>query len=598
MNKPGNHFAKKSMPAIKTNREPTPSRLVIKAPVALVAIFAIEAIVFHWRYWLTMAGIISGNPGPFPISKARLAVMAIIYVLFEIFKPSSAIWNIKFFDMGARAKASLVIAFAISCMGMGAFSQLSGQAAWLEQGPVYNEGIEAVQDGNQYNHLADALLSGSLSLDLPSSPILDSMENPYDPALRAQLNKEAREPIYWDYAYYDGSYYCYFGVVPCLLTFLPFKALTGMHLRTDIVVVAFACLTLAASALLLVELAKKYAKDISLGQYLIGFILLGLSCGVLEQAFLPRIYPIPILSALFFTYMGLYFWIKAERQFAQSRTWNKAYLVAGSFSIALTLGCRPQFVLACLLAFPIFFDEIKQREFFSVRGIWNTLAVIVPFLIILAPIAWYNRARFGSWTNFGASYNITGGDMTSYTFNAVKIMVQFLEYLFLPFQLISSFPYISTINTSPLLQKLPMLFTNEPFYAGFMFLTPVTLCLFGLLFKKPRRALKERGGLILSVACLAIAAFDIVVASYVSGTNMRYFADFAWLLLIPTVLLLWSLPSNDGPKGKLNPAIALLSLVGIGLYCWTFLGTDRFGALYIECPTLFNVVKNAVETLI
>lgn len=598
MNKPGNHFAKKSMPAIKTKREPTPSRLVIKAPVALVAIFAIEAIVFHWRYWLTMAGIISGNPGPFLISKARLAVMAIIYVLFEIFKPSSAIWNIKFFDMGARAKASLVIAFAISCMGMGAFSQLSGQAAWLEQGPVYNEGIEAVQDGNQYNHLADALLSGSLSLDLPSSPILDSMENPYDPALRAQLNKEAREPIYWDYAYYDGSYYCYFGVVPCLLTFLPFKALTGMHLRTDIVVVAFACLTLAASALLLVELAKKYAKDISLGQYLIGFILLGLSCGVLEQAFLPRIYPIPILSALFFTYMGLYFWIKAERQFAQSRTWNKAYLVAGSFSIALTLGCRPQFVLACLLAFPIFFDEIKQREFFSVRGIWNTLAVIVPFLIILAPIAWYNWARFGSWTNFGASYNITGGDMTSYTFNAVKIMVQFLEYLFLPFQLISSFPYISTINTSPLLQKLPMLFTNEPFYAGFMFLTPVTLCLFGLLFKKPRRALKERGGLILSVACLAIAAFDIVVASYVSGTNMRYFADFAWLLLIPTVLLLWSLPSNDGPKGKLNPAIALLSLVGIGLYCWTFLGTDRFGALYIECPTLFNVVKNAVETLI
>lgn len=598
MNKPGNHFAKKSMPAIKTNREPTPSRLVIKAPVALVAIFAIEAIVFHWRYWLTMAGIISGNPGPFLISKARLAVMAIIYVLFEIFKPSSAIWNIKFFDMGARAKASLVIAFAISCMGMGAFSQLSGQAAWLEQGPVYNEGIEAVQDGNQYNHLADALLSGSLSLDLPSSPILDSMENPYDPALRAQLNKEAREPIYWDYAYYDGSYYCYFGVVPCLLTFLPFKALTGMHLRTDIVVVAFACLTLAASALLLVELAKKYAKDISLGQYLIGFILLGLSCGVLEQAFLPRIYPIPILSALFFTYMGLYFWIKAERQFAQSRTWNKAYLVAGSFSIALTLGCRPQFVLACLLAFPIFFDEIKQREFFSVRGIWNTLAVIVPFLIILASIAWYNWARFGSWTNFGASYNITGGDMTSYTFNAVKIMVQFLEYLFLPFQLISSFPYISTINTSPLLQKLPMLFTNEPFYAGFMFLTPVTLCLFGLLFKKPRRALKERGGLILSVACLAIAAFDIVVASYVSGTNMRYFADFAWLLLIPTVLLLWSLPSNDGPKGKLNPAIALLSLVGIGLYCWTFLGTDRFGALYIECPTLFNVVKNAVETLI
>ena len=598
MNQAGNHFSKNSMPTTHNAREISPARFAIKTLAALVAIFVIEAVLFHWRYWLALAGIMGGNPGPFLISKARLAAMLLIYALFEVFKPSSPIWRIKLLHMGPKAKLSLGIAFAILCMGMGAFSQLSGQAAWLEQGPVYNVGIEAIQDGNQYNHLADALLSGSLRLDLPSSSILDGMENPYDPALRAELNKEAQQPIYWDYAYYNGSYYCYFGVVPCLLTFLPFKALTGMHLRTDIVVVLFACLTLAAASLLLVELAKKYFKNISLGQYLIGFLLLGLSCGVLEQAFLPRIYPIPILSALFFTYLGLYFWIKAERTFAQTNTWNKGYLIFGSFSIALTLGCRPQFVLACLLAFPIFFDEIKQREFFSLRGIWNTLAVIVPFLIVLAPIAWYNQARFGSWTNFGASYNITGGDMTSYTFDAPKIMVQFLEYLFLPFQVIGSFPYISTINNSPLLQQLPLLFTNEPFYAGFMFLTPVTLCLFGLLFKKPRRALKERGGLKLSAVCLALAAFDIVVASYVSGTNMRYFADFAWLLLIPTVLVLWSLPVRDGNQGWPNAAIALLSLLGIGLYCWTFLGTDRFGALYSECPTLFNVVKNAIETLI
>lgn len=598
MNQAGNHFPKNSMPTIRHAREVSPARFAIKTIAALVTIFAIEAVLFHWRYWLALVGITDGNPGSFLISKTRLAAMLLIYALFEVFKPSSPIWRLKLLHMGPKAKLSLGIALAILCMGVGAFSQLSGQAAWLEQGPVYNVGIEAIQDGNQYNHLADALLSGSFSLDLPSSSILDGMENPYDPALRAELNKEAQEPIYWDYAYYNGSYYCYFGVVPCLLTFLPFKALTGMHLRTDIVVVLFACLTLAAAALLLFELAMKFFKDISLGQYLIGFLLLGLSCGVLEQAFLPRIYPIPILSALFFTYLGLYFWLKAERTFARTHTWNKGYLITGSLSIALTLGCRPQFVLACLLAFPIFFEEIKQREFFSVRGIWNTLAVIVPFLIVLTPIAWYNQARFGSWTNFGASYNITGGDMTSYTFDAPKIMVQFLEYLFLPFQTINNFPYITTINKSPLLQQLPLLFTNEPFYAGFMFLTPVTLCLFGLLFKKPRRALKESGGLKLSIVCLALAAFDIVVASYVSGTNMRYFADFAWLLLIPTVLVLWSLPVRDGNQGWLNPVIALLSLLGIGLYCWTFLGTDRFGALYIECPTLFNVVKNAIETLI
>lgn len=593
-NKPNNSTAASenelfSKPAMK---------LAKRMLIALAIIFAIELLPFHWNFWLSLAGTSSGLENAFLISKTRLAIMVAIYVLYEVFRPSSNIWNIEFLKLDRKMKSALYICFALLCAGTALFSQISGQAAWLSQGPVYNEGIEAIQDGNQYNHLADALLSGSLSLDLPKSDILDSMDNPYDPAERAALNKEAREPIYWDYAYYNGDYYCYFGVVPCLLTFLPYKALTGAHLRTDIVVVLFACLVMASAAMLLIEFAKTYYKRISLGQFLVGFILLGMTSGVFEQVFLPRIYPIPILSALFFTYLGLALWLRAKRSFAESQNWNMALLIGGSFSIALTLGCRPQFVLSCLLAFPIFAGEIKQREFFSVRGIWNTLAVIAPFLVVLAPIAWYNNARFDSWTNFGASYNITGGDMTSYTFEIKKIAIQFLEYLFLPFQLISTFPYISTINDSPLLQQVPSLFTNEPFYAGFMFLSPATLSIFALLIPRVRKAVDEHGILELALVCLLIAAFDIVVASYVSGTNMRYFADFAWLILIPGVLVIWSIPSIDAPRNRANSMIAALSIAGIALYSWTFLGTARFGALYVESPHLYNMIRNAIETLL
>ena len=59
MNKPGNHFAKKSMPAIKTKCESSPSRLAMKVLVALVAIFAIEAIVLAYagrnHFWQSRA---------------------------------------------------------------------------------------------------------------------------------------------------------------------------------------------------------------------------------------------------------------------------------------------------------------------------------------------------------------------------------------------------------------------------------------------------------------------------------------------------------------------------------------------------------------
>ena len=45
------------------------------------------------------------------------------------------------------------------------------------------------------------------------------------------------------------------------------------------------------------------------------------------------------------------------------------------------------------------------------RGIWNTLAVIVPFLLVGGVTMAYNYVRFDSFFDFGATYNLTGFDM-------------------------------------------------------------------------------------------------------------------------------------------------------------------------------------------
>ena len=579
---------------------PTPrSTHIVRLIRPLVIILVLEALLFQWKFWLSSVGLINlpdGQEARFALSKVRIVAMLVVWVAYRLFRPSSRIWSTRLEDLGAKGRAGLIGIFIALCVSVCTFSQLSGQAAWLEQGAAYNEGIEAIQDGNQYNHLADALLSGSVSLDLPVPDLLKEMENPYDPAERARLNAERHDTVYWDYAYYNGQYYCYFGVVPCLLTFLPFKLITGMDLRTDIVVMLFSCLVMAAAAGLLINLKRTFFKDLSLGSFIVGFILLGLSNGVLEQAFLPRIYPIPILSALFFALTGIGFWLAAKRSFNQTRK-RSCYLIIGSFCVALTLGCRPQFVLTALLAFPIFWDEIKRREFFSVRGLPNTLMVILPFIAIATPIGLYNYARFGSFADFGASYNLTGGDMTSYQFVPEKIAVQFLEYLFLPLQLIGTFPFFCMINDTQLAQDFPLLLTAEPFYAGFMFLTPATFALFAVASKRVRKTLSKRHLLPLFGVSLAIAAVNIVVASYVSGTNMRYFADFAWFILIVAVLTIWSIEEAVASRRTLA-FIAFLAVVGLALYGWTFLGTARFGALYYECPTLYNALQAAVCSLL
>ena len=234
----------------------------------------------------------------------RVALMLGMFALYRVFRKDSRIWRVSL-DLSRRPQ---FIAVCILITLMSAFllglSRISGQAEWLERGAVYEEGIQAVQDGNQYDYLADAFLAGGVELDLPRSDILLSMDNPYDTLLRQQLNAEAHEPIYWDYAFYQGKYYCYFGALPCLLAFVPYKAITGCDLRTDWAVVFFACAMLISGAALLYQLARTYYRDLSFGAFLVGVAFLFCSGGVLEQVFLPRIYSIPILAALFFSFAG------------------------------------------------------------------------------------------------------------------------------------------------------------------------------------------------------------------------------------------------------------------------------------------------------
>lgn len=566
--------------------------------LACVTVFAVEAFLFNWKFWrwtLFSAGV----PAALSISKTRILILFVLVAAFSLFRPKSAIWKTTVEGLSKKGKALAVAAFLVLGLSVSAFSQLSGQAEWLESGAVYNTGIEAIQDGNQYNHLADALLHGSVSLDLPVADILLDMDNPYDTPTRIALNKSERQPIYWDYAFYDGQYYCYFGIIPCLLTFLPVKALLGMDLRTDIAVIIFVWFALLAALYVLRQLQKTFYKDLSLGLYVVGFILLVGSSGILEQAFLPRIYPLPILSALAFALFGLGLWIKAKRVYRDTGVMNKAILAGGSFCAAATLGCRPQYVLVAVLALPLFYSEIKQRVFFSRKGLANTLAVILPFVVMFIPLGLYNYVRFDSPFDFGASYNLTGADMTAYQFIPEKIQAQVLEYLFLPFQHIDHFPFITTINDSPLSAVHPELKTTERFYAGFVYLTPAVIVVVGLISKRLRAKLPSRDIVLFSITSIILALLIIVIASYVSGTNMRYFADFAWLLLIPAIIAYWTLCSTGG---RLQPvatcAFCVLTFLGIALYGWTFLGVERFGNLATHCPTIFNAMRNAVVSVL
>ena len=87
----------------------------------------------------------------------------------------------------------------------------------------------------QYQELAQVLAKGEVALqDMPEEELLQ-VENPYDTvALR-----EKGIPYKMDYAFYNGRYYAYFGIVPELLFYLPYFLLFGKDFPNFLAVAIF-----------------------------------------------------------------------------------------------------------------------------------------------------------------------------------------------------------------------------------------------------------------------------------------------------------------------------------------------------------------------
>ncbi|MBQ7646384.1 MAG: hypothetical protein IJS94_03855 [Clostridia bacterium] len=152
--------------------------------------------------------------------KSILIIGAVLFVISAWFfiRPGSGIHMLSAVVSGKKQN---IISFAVIFLTVAVCTLPMGLS------PYYNGEIPAQRD--QYEETARAFLDGRLYIDNDDiDEALLSMENPYDPDARDELG------VYyeWDHALYNGHYYMYFGVVPVLLLFLPFRAITGSNLTT------------------------------------------------------------------------------------------------------------------------------------------------------------------------------------------------------------------------------------------------------------------------------------------------------------------------------------------------------------------------------
>ena len=398
----------------------------------------------------------------------------------------------------------------------------------------------------QYQELAEVMAEGHFYLNTVPSEGLLNAENPYDTIfLQANgINYLA------DYAYHDGKYYVYFGVVPELLLYLPVYLLTGEHLSNYMAVFLFYCGFILSVFALYREVIRRWFDRTPYFIYLM-LCTLTVCCG--NYLFIiarPDLYDTPIMAANMFTVAGLWLWLKGKN--SESSKGRICCLLLGSLCMALVAGCRPQMLLFSALAIPLFWEDIITKK--SVR---DGASICIPYLFVAVGIMYYNAARFGSPFDFGATYSLTSNDMTKRSFNLSQTLLGLWHYLFRPPVVTSDFPFLQgiQITSASYMGRLNAEYTYGGILAGNAFLW--------ILFsaRRSKALLREKGLYLIAMISIAVTVILSVVDVTGAGILQRYMVDMIWGIWFAGVLLMLAWIERAADKGTLKTVALFLIAV-------------------------------------
>lgn len=509
------------------------------------------------QYPILLESIYLNPHVPFSFVPWRMWLVFALCALAYIFRPKSAIYHIGIRDKEFVSKTGIIATVIIELAIMFSFTLFGANQVGVATSE-YNYGdwdntslINTFEVGGksaqQYSELAKALAKGQVYLDETPPAWLQELGNPYDKSLRDEAEKRTGEPALFDVAYYEGHYYVYFGVVPCLIFYLPFYVLTGANFPTAIgVLIAVSFFILGLTALLH-RFAKYHFKQVNLGIFLILQAACIICCGTLYLLKFPNFYSLPIACALLFSVWGLYFWMRGRS--SEKKCLN--YLL-GSACMALVLGCRPTLIVLSLVAFPLFWRPyISKRRIYTREGKREFVCLIAPYIVVAGGLFLYNYLRFGSFTDFGANYNLTVHDMTKRGLSFGRIWPAFFSFFIQPPNISGVFPFLQecTFNTTYVGQTV-----REATFGGIFACLPI---LWFLIFAVPiiklrnsQRQTKTVSGVILLLLLggVLLAIMDAEVA----GILQRYFADFTFLFMSAAVLLVFILNENVSHEPNLQ----------------------------------------------
>ena len=251
-------------------------------------------------------------------------------------------------------------------------------------------------------------------------------------------------------------------------------------------------------------------------------------------------------------------------------------------------------VLTAVLAFPIFWDQIREKKFFYSKkdSLLNTAAVILPFIPVGLLQKQLNSSRFGSPFDFGADYNLTVSDLTKKTFSIAKNIPALFQELFQPLHIEPQFPFITGIEVSTDYQGYMFI---DKMIGGFFALNMLALfCFWIFRIRKKMMSQKVFG---LAAFSFGLAAVLIELDVQIGGISQRYMIDYGWLLRLAAILAILTILETTDRHGYYAylKAILVLTVLCVAVNYLSVFSDGQAISVRNYNPALFYRIKYLIS---
>ena len=455
---------------------------------------------------------------PLIFSFSRFIIIVIAGVFIRAFRKESVLWKTKASEPGRNGYIVLICIF-VAMMGLAVW--------WMIVNPLHMQ-----TDFDPYAELARAITRGE-------TYVATSQEySGIDDAITS-IWSGSGDKICFDHALYHGKYYVYFGILPCILFYLPWHLITGGDLSDSAVQLIQLLIFIPALHFLLREIEKRFFEETSLAAHIL--LIAAMLCNpiLIQVIFGARVYCVAILCGVNAVLLGILFWLKAG-SVLNSR--DRIYMLIGSVFMASVSACRPTLLIYSFVSLFIFRNGIMKmlrKETGKKETLSNIAAFLTPHAIFAVAVMLYNAVRFDNPFEFGLRYNMTVfPPMSSATYLPEVIQLCIYEFFFRLPEMAIEFPFFKGhYGTGEILFSGTGYYFETVGYGLFLF-QPFLWILPAIVIKEDtdrRRKMRETllisMGISLLLLIFAVSQTQTVASRYLFEGVMAYYLAAAYLWL-------------------------------------------------------------------